>query len=174
MATLPIIWAPDPILKTKCSLVTSVDDTVLKLLNDMLDTMYSAPGIGLAAPQIGIKQRIIVVDCASKNEPPAPYRMVNPELVSLSEEKVINEEGCLSLPGHYADIERPAEVTVRYVDENENQQIIDVSGLLSVCIQHEIDHLNGVLFIDHLSTLKRNIILKKMAKAKRELSKTTK
>lgn len=174
MATLPIIWAPDPILKTKCSLVKSIDSAVLRLLNDMLDTMYSAPGIGLAAPQIGIKQRIIVVDCASKNEPPAPYRMINPELVSSSEEKVINEEGCLSLPGHYADIERPSEATVRYIDENENQQTMDVNGLLSVCIQHEIDHLNGVLFIDHLSSLKRNMILKKMVKAKRELANTTK
>ena len=149
MTILPIVWAPDPILKTKCSPVSAVDDTIIKLMDDMLDTMYQAPGVGLAAPQIGVKKRIIVIDCSS-------------------DEETISEEGCLSLPGHYANISRPAEVKVSYLDETAENRLIEVSGLLSVCIQHEIDHLNGILFIDHLSSLKRNMILKKMVKAKKE------
>tara|TARA_Y100000588_G_C14262248_1_gene928154 strand:- start:1411 stop:1938 length:528 start_codon:yes stop_codon:yes gene_type:complete len=168
MTILPIVWAPDPILKTKCSPVSAVDDTIIKLMDDMLDTMYQAPGVGLAAPQIGVKKRIIVVDCSSKDENRAPLRMINPELVSVSDEETISEEGCLSLPGHYANISRPAEVKVSYLDEAAENRLVEVSGLLSVCIQHEIDHLNGILFIDHLSSLKRNMILKKMVKAKKE------
>ena len=168
MATMPIIWAPDPVLKTKCIPVDTIDVTILSLMDNMLETMYQAPGIGLAAPQVGIKQRIIVIDCSSKDEAPQPYRMVNPELVSVSPELSTHEEGCLSLPGFYAEITRPAEARVSYTDEKGKQQTIDVDGLLSVCIQHEIDHLNGILFVDHLSSLKRNMILKKMVKAKKE------
>ena len=168
MAVMPIVWAPDPVLKTKCTQVSEIDDNILRLMEDMLETMYKAPGIGLAAPQIGVKQRIIVVDCSPKNEAPKPYRMINPELVSVSKELTTQEEGCLSLPGFYAEITRPAEARVRYTDEKNKQQTIDVDGLLSVCIQHEIDHLNGILFVDHLSSLKRNMILKKMVKAKKE------
>jgi peptide deformylase len=168
MAILPIIWAPDPVLKTKCKHVSSIDDEVKLLMENMLETMYDAPGVGLAAPQLGIKKRIIVVDCAGRDETPAPYRMINPELIALSEEEVINEEGCLSLPGHYADVSRPTEARVKYLDENGDQHTLDAEGLLAVCIQHEIDHINGILFVDHLSSLKRNMMLKKMVKAKKE------
>ena len=168
MATMPIVWAPDPVLKTKCSPVNTIDVNILSLMDKMLETMYQAPGIGLAAPQVGIKQRIIVIDCSSKDEAPHPYRMVNPKLVSVSTELTTHEEGCLSLPGFYAEITRPAEARVSYTDEKGKQQTIDVDGLLSVCIQHEIAHLNGILFVDHLSSLKRNMILKKMVKAKKE------
>ena len=168
MAILPIIWAPDPILKTKCMHVTSIDNGVKQLMEDMLETMYDAPGVGLAAPQLGIKKRLVVVDCARSDESPNPYCMINPELVALSEEKAISEEGCLSLPGHYADILRPTEVKVKYLDKNGDQHTLVAEGLLAVCIQHEIDHINGILFIDHLSSLKRNMMLKKMVKAKKE------
>ena len=109
MAVMPIVWAPDPVLKTKCTQVSEIDDNILSLMEDMLETMYKAPGIGLAAPQVGVKQRIIVVDCSPKNEAPKPYRMINPELVSVSKELTTQEEGCLSLPGFYAEITRPAE-----------------------------------------------------------------
>ena len=168
MSLLPIIIAPDQRLKRPALPVDSVNSEVRSLMDNMLETMYQAPGIGLAAPQVGIKQRIIVIDCSSKDEAPQPYRMVNPELVSVSTELSTHEEGCLSLPGFYAEITRPAEARVSYTDEKGKQQTIDVDGLLSVCIQHEIDHLNGILFVDHLSSLKRNMILKKMVKAKKE------
>ena len=168
MTILPIVWAPDPVLKTKCLHVTSVGEEEKQLMKDMLETMYNAPGVGLAAPQVGITKRIIVVDCARTDEPPSPYKMVNPELIGSSKEDVINEEGCLSLPGHYADVSRPSKARIRYLDENGNQQMMDTEGLLAVCIQHEIDHINGILFVDHLSSLKRNMILKKMVKAKKE------
>jgi peptide deformylase len=168
MTTLPIVWAPDPILKTKCAHVTFIGEEEKQLMKDMLDTMYAAPGVGLAAPQVGITKRIIVIDCARTDEPAAPYQMVNPELIKSSMDELANEEGCLSLPGHYADVSRPATARVKYLDENGCQQIIDADGLLAVCIQHEIDHINGILFVDHLSSLKRNMILKKMVKAKRE------
>lgn len=148
--------------------VTSIDGEIKQLMENMLETMYDAPGVGLAAPQLGIKKRIIVVDCARSDETPTPYRMINPELIALSEEEIINEEGCLSLPGHYADVSRPTEARVKYLDENGVQHTLDAGGLLAVCIQHEIDHINGILFVDHLSSLKRNMILKKMVKAKKE------
>ena len=168
MAILPIVWAPDPILKAKCDRVAEVDDEVRRLMDDMLETMYEAPGVGLAAPQVGVKRRVMVVDCAKPDEEPRPFRMVNPELLGVSTEEVIHEEGCLSLPGHYADVSRPAEAKVRYLDETGTSRDIEVDGLLSTCIQHEIDHLNGILFVDHISALKRNMILKKMVKAKKE------
>ena len=168
MSILKIIKEPDPILRKKSQTVDRVDENIQRLMNDMLETMYNAPGVGLAAPQVGITKRIIVVDCARTDEPPAPYKMINPELIDTSKEEIINEEGCLSLPGHYADVSRPSTARVRYLDENGNQQIMDTEGLLAVCIQHEIDHINGILFVDHLSSLKRNMILKKMVKAKKE------
>ena len=168
MSILKIIKEPDPILRKKSQPVDRVDENIQRLMNDMLETMYNAPGVGLAAPQIGITKRIIVVDCARTDEPPAPYKMINPELIDTSKEEIINEEGCLSLPGHYADVSRPSTARVRYLDENGKQQIMDTEGLLAVCIQHEIDHINGILFVDHLSSLKRNMILKKMVKAKKE------
>ncbi len=168
MPILPIVWAPDPVLKAKCARVETVDDDVRRLMDDMLETMYDAPGVGLAAPQVGVKRRVIVVDCARADEEPAPLRMVNPELIAVSGDEAINEEGCLSLPGHYADVTRPAEAKVRYLDETGAPREIEAAGLLATCIQHEIDHINGILFVDHLSALKRNMILKKMVKAKKD------
>jgi peptide deformylase len=168
MAVLPIVWAPDPILKVKCDRVHEVDDEVRRLMDDMLETMYDAPGVGLAAPQVGVKRRVIVVDCARADEKPNPLRMVNPEVIAVSEEEAVHEEGCLSLPGHYADVTRPAEARIRYLDETGAAREIEADGLLATCIQHEIDHINGILFVDHLSALKRNMILKKMVKAKKD------
>src|SRR5690606_5778475 len=124
-------------------------------------------GIGLAAPQVGVAKRIIVLDVARKDEPPAPLRLVNPEIVAVSDELASYEEGCLSLPEHYAEVERPAQATIRFLDQNGVRRQIEADGLLATCIQHEIDHLNGVLFVDHLSTLKRNMILRKLTKQKR-------
>jgi peptide deformylase len=134
----------------------------------MLETMYDAPGIGLAAPQIGLTKRLIVIDVAGKDEEPQPLKIVNPEIVWSSDEESTYEEGCLSLPGHYADVTRPAAVRVKYLDETGAAQEIEADGLLATCLQHEIDHIDGVLFIDHLSALKRNMILRKMTKAKKQ------
>ncbi len=168
MAELPIITAPDPRLKVKCEPVETVDDAIATLMDDMLDTMYLAPGIGLAAPQVGVPKRVIVVDVSPKDGPRAPMRMANPEIVWQAEERVVYEEGCLSLPEHYADVERPAKVRVRYMNEKNVACEIDVDGLLATCIQHEMDHLDGIIFVDHISALKRRIILRKLAKAKKQ------
>ena len=167
MAKRPIIWAPDPVLKTKCTPVPAVDDEIRTLMDDMLDTMYAAPGIGLAAPQIGVTKRVIVVDVSEKDEPRAPLCLANPEIVWKSDETAPHEEGCLSLPDLYADVERPVAVKVRYLDRDGAKQELDADGLLAICLQHEIDHIDGVLFVDHLSALKRNMFLKKMVKAKK-------
>ena len=167
MSKLDILIAPDPRLKQIAQPVERVDDGVRRLMDDMLETMYAAPGIGLAAPQVGRLVRVIVVDVAEKDEPPKPYRMANPEIVSASEEACIMNEGCLSLPDFYADVERPARVTVSYLDENDQRQMLEADGMLATCIQHEIEHLDGVLFVDHLTLVKRNIILRKLQKAKR-------
>ncbi len=167
MAELPIIVAPDPRLARPAKPVAKVDDSIRKLMNDMLETMYLAPGIGLAAPQVGVLKRVIVVDCAKADDKPKPYKMANPEILWQSEDMMVQSEGCLSLPEHYADVERPAEVRVRYVDEQNEIRELHAKGLLATCIQHEIDHLEGVLFVDHISTLKRGIILRKLAKTKR-------
>ena len=168
MAVLPIIIAPDPRLAKPAKPVTKVDDSVRRLMADMLETMYQAPGIGLAAPQVGQLKRIIVVDCAKAGEPAQPYKMANPEILWLSEELLTNNEGCLSLPEHYADVTRPAEIRVRYLDEQNEIRELHAKGLLATCIQHEIDHLQGTLFVDHISALKRNIILRKLVKTKRQ------
>ena len=167
MAKRPIIWAPDPVLKTKCTPVAAVDDEIRILMDDMLDTMYAAPGIGLAAPQVGVTKRVIVVDVAEKDEPKNPICLANPEIVWKSDETAPHEEGCLSLPDLYADVERPVAVKVRYLDRDGAKQELDADGLLAICLQHEIDHIDGVLFVDHLSALKRNMFLKKMVKAKK-------
>ena len=168
MAVLPIIIAPDPRLAKAAKPVAKVDDSVRRLMADMIETMYQAPGIGLAAPQVGQLKRVIVVDCAKAGEPPQPYKMANPEILWQSEELLTNNEGCLSLPEHYADVTRPAEVKVRYLDEQNEIRELHAKGLLATCIQHEIDHLEGTLFVDHLSALKRNIILRKLQKTKRQ------
>ena len=168
MAVLPIITAPDPRLTRRAAPVEKVDTSVRKLMDDMLETMYQAPGIGLAAPQVGVLQRVIVVDCAKTDEKPQPYKIANPEILWRSQETLVNNEGCLSLPEHYADVERPAEIKLRYLDEQNEIRELHAKGLLATCIQHEIDHLEGLLFVDHISSLKRNIILRKLAKSKRQ------
>jgi peptide deformylase len=170
MALLPIITAPDPRLKLKAKPVAKVDDQIRRLMADMLDTMYAAPGIGLAAPQLGVAKRVIVVDCAREGEAPAPLKIANPEILWRSQDLMTNSEGCLSLPEHYADVTRAAEIKLRYLDEQNEIREIHAKGLLATCIQHEIDHLEGTLFVDHISALKRGIILRKLAKAKRQKS----
>jgi peptide deformylase len=167
MAKLDIIIAPDPRLKLKCKPVAKVDAKVARLMDDMLETMYAAPGIGLAAPQVGVTQRIIVLDVAREDEKPAPIKMANPELVWVSDEDVTYNEGCLSLPEHYADVARPKAIRVRYLDHQNEIRELEAEGLLATCIQHEMDHLDGVLFVDHITALKRNIILRKLLKAKK-------
>jgi peptide deformylase len=167
MAKLDIIIAPDPRLKLKCKPVAKVDAKVARLMDDMLGTMYAAPGIGLAAPQVGVTQRIIVLDVAREDEKPAPIKMANPELVWVSDEDVTYNEGCLSLPEHYADVTRPRAIRVRYLDHQNEIRELEAEGLLATCIQHEMDHLDGVLFVDHITALKRNIILRKLLKAKK-------
>ncbi len=168
MAILPIIHAPDPRLKITCRAVGAVDDGVRALIDDMLETMYTAPGIGLAAPQVGDDRRLIVCDVAREDEPPQPIKLVNPEIVWAGPELALVEEGCLSLPEHYAEVERPSRVGVRYLDETGTPREIEAEDLLAACLQHEIDHLEGILFVDHLSALKRSMILRKMKKLKRQ------
>ena len=167
MARLPIVIAPDPVLKKTSEPVERVDDSVRQLLDDMLETMYAAPGIGLAAPQVGVHKRIIVIDCTGENEPPQPHRLVNPEILWTSDEVVTFNEGCLSLPEFYAEVTRSAEIRVRYLDQDNEIRELHAEGMLATCIQHEIDHLTGVLFVDYLSALKRNIILRKLSKVRR-------
>ena len=168
MALLPIITAPDPRLKLVAKPVTAVDAATRRLMDDMLETMYEAPGIGLAAPQVGVARRVLVVDVAREGEPPQPLRIANPEILWRSEELATYNEGCLSLPEHYADVERPARIKLRYLDHENEMREVEMEGLLATCVQHEMDHLEGVLFVDHISSLKRNIILRKLAKLKRQ------
>ena len=167
MATLPIITAPDPRLKIKARPVPAVDDKVRRLMDDLLETMYGSIGIGLAAPQVGVASRVLVVDVAREGEKPHPLRLANPEILWRSPEVIVCNEGCLSLPEHYAEVTRPAKVGLRYLDYQNEIREMEVEGLLSTCLQHEIDHLDGVLFVDHISSLKRGMILRKLAKAKR-------
>ena len=167
MAVLPIITAPDKRLKVRSEPVRAVDAEVATLMDDMLETMYLAPGVGLAAPQIGVTKRVIVVDVGKAEEDRVPYRMANPELVWTSDKRSVYEEGCLSLPEHYADVERPEWIRVKYIDENNTEQELEANGLLATCIQHEMDHLDGVLFVDHLTSLKRNMIIRKLQKTKK-------
>ena len=167
MALLPILTAPDPGLKQVSAPVKEVDASVRKLMDDMLETMYQAPGIGLAAPQVGMLKRVIVLDLAREGEEAQPLRIANPEIVWVSDDDATYNEGCLSVPEHYADVVRPAACRVRYLDQDNKRQEIEAEGLLATCLQHEIDHLDGILFIDHLTALKRNIILRKLLKAKK-------
>ncbi len=167
MAILHIIKAPDPALKKICAPVEAVDAEIRTLIDDMLDTMYGAPGMGLAAPQVGVLRRVIVVDVTKADEPRDPVCMVNPELIEVSAETAVYEEGCLSFPDQYAEVTRPAGVRVRYLDVDNEVRELAVEGILGTCIQHEMDHLDGVLFVDHLSGLKRGIILRKMAKQRK-------
>ena len=164
MALLPILTAPDPRLKKKSLPVEAVDDGVRQLMDDMLETMYDAPGIGLAAPQIGVLKRVIVLDIEREDTKTGPLFMANPEIIDASDEDVSYEEGCLSVPEHYSDVVRPAKVTVRYLDRDNKVQELAAEGLLATCLQHEIDHLDGVLFIDHISKLKRDIVVRRFRK----------
>ena len=168
MAKLPIVLAPDPVLKQICQPVDVIDDDVRARLDDMFDTMYAAPGIGLSAPQVADGRRLIVCDVARDGEGPRAYRMINPEITWQSEEQVQAEEGCLSIPDHYGEVSRFREIKVTYLDPEGESQELEANGLLSACLQHEIDHLDGVLFIDYLTPLKRNMILRKMKKLKRQ------
>ncbi|MGH6618605.1 MAG: peptide deformylase [Alphaproteobacteria bacterium] len=167
MAVLPIITAPDPRLKVKCEPVAASDWTIARLMDDMLETMYLAPGIGLAAPQVGVTKRVLVVDVSSKDGPRKPIRMANPETVWRSDALTVYEEGCLSLPEQYAEVERPEKIRFRYLDEKGVLQEREAEGLLATCIQHEMDHLDGIIFVDHISALKRRMILRKLAKLKK-------
>ena len=167
MALLDIIIAPDPRLKRKAAAVETVDAATAKLMQDMLETMYDAPGVGLAAPQIGVLKRIIVVDPTHDGEERRPLKMANPEIVWTSEETKPPEEGCLSLPDEFEFVTRPDRIRVKYIDENNTPQELETDGLLAVAIQHELDHLEGVLFVDHISMLKRNMILRRLTKQKK-------
>jgi len=168
MALKTILTAPDPRLKKKSKPVASVDAEVRQLMDDMLETMYAAPGIGLAAPQVGELRRVIVLDIDREDVKTGPLFMANPEVIEASDEDATYEEGCLSLPEHYSDVVRPAKVKVRYLDRDGKRQEMACEGLLSTCVQHEIDHLDGILFVDHISALKRNMILRKLLKTRKE------
>ena len=163
MALIPIITIPDPMLRVTASPVGEVTDGLRQLLDDMAETMYGADGIGLAGPQISVSQRLVVMDCGGE-ETPQLYRMINPEIVKRSDERAVREEGCLSIPKHTADVERPAIVDVRYTDVDGSERVMTCEGLIAACVQHEIDHLNGVLFIDHISRLKRDMIVRRTLK----------
>jgi peptide deformylase len=165
MALRDIITLPDPRLRLVSEPVETIDDEVRRLADDMLETMYEAPGIGLAAIQVGVPKRLITLDLAKKDEPKAPQVFINAEVISTSEERATYEEGCLSIPEYYDEVERPAQVKVRFTDLDGKVREIEADGLLATCLQHEIDHINGVLFIDHLSKLKRDRVTKKFAKA---------
>jgi peptide deformylase len=187
MALRPILVAPDPRLKQVSEPVAQVTDETRRLMDDMLETMYAAPGIGLAAIQIGVAQRVIVIDIGKPKEEadeagapeekkqtdPDPMYFVNPEIVWSSDDLVVCEEGCLSVPDLYEEVERPSRVRVRFIDYYGKSQEIDCEGMLAVCIQHEMDHLEGILFIDHLSRLKRDMMLKKLAKARKGAERET-
>jgi peptide deformylase len=165
MALREILILPDKRLRLVSKPVAKIDSVTRKLVEDMFETMYDAPGIGLAAIQIGEPKRVITLDLAKKDEPKQPQAFVNPELIWESNEMRTHEEGCLSIPEYYEEVERPAEVKVRYLDLDGKQQEIEANGLLATCLQHEIDHLNGVLFIDLISKLKRDRVIKKFTKA---------
>ncbi|RXV58498.1 peptide deformylase [Roseovarius sp. A46] len=165
----PILIHPDPRLKKVCAPVSEISDDLRKLADDMLETMYDAPGIGLAAPQVGVLSRLIVLDCVKEEgEAPRPLVMINPEVLASSEEMNTYEEGCLSIPDQYADVTRPAEVEVRWIDPDGAEHREGFGGLWATCVQHEIDHLNGKLFIDYLGAMRRQMITRRMVKLKRE------
>jgi peptide deformylase len=164
MPLLDLIVLPDPILRTKSAPVTRFDHTLKAFASDMLATMYKAPGIGLAAIQVAEPIRMLVIDLAKPDEEHEPHIFVNPEIVKLGDEPSIYEEGCLSIPDYYALVERPASVTVKYQDETGAEKIMEADGLMATCLQHEIDHLNGIMFIDHVSRLKREMVVRKFTK----------
>ena len=164
-----ILIEPDPILRKKCDPIEEVNDELRKLMKEMLETMYQAPGIGLAAVQVGILKRVVVIDISKDEQKKNPLFLINPEILYRSKETSIYEEGCLSLPGQFAEVERPAQCSLKYIDLDGRKKELKAEGLLSTCIQHEVDHLNGVLFIDYLSKLKKDMIVKKLVKYKKEI-----
>jgi peptide deformylase len=168
MSIKPLIILPDPKLRLVSKPVERFDEPLRKFTADMLDTMYDAPGIGLAAIQVGEPIRLLVIDLSKEDEPKAPQIFINPEIVDSSDDRSVYEEGCLSIPDYYAEVERPARVRVKYLDEQGRQQEVAAEGLLATCLQHEIDHLNGVLFIDHISKLKRDMVVKKFKRLAKE------
>jgi len=176
MSLLPIVEVPDPRLRQISSPVEKVDDEVRKLVADMFETMYAAPGIGLAAIQVGVPKRLLVIDLQEPEEEGGepvrdPRVFINPEILTHSDQDVPYTEGCLSIPDQYADVDRPDRIRARWLDEHGKSHEQDIDGMLAVCLQHEMDHLEGVLFIDHLSRLKRDMVLKKLAKMRKEQGK---
>ncbi|MCM2396852.1 peptide deformylase [Rhizobium sp. S95] len=168
MTIKPLIILPDPLLRQVSVSVERIDDDVRRLADDMLETMYDAPGIGLAAIQVGVARRMLVIDVSREGEEKTPLVFINPEIIKSSDERSTYEEGCLSIPDYYAEVERPAIVTVKSLDRDGKEQITEADGLLATCLQHEIDHLNGVLFIDHISRLKRDMVIKKFTKVAKQ------
>jgi peptide deformylase len=179
MSLLPIIEIPDPLLREQSAPVEAITDDIQRLIQDMFETMYDAPGIGLAAVQIAVPRRLLVIDLqepeegAGEEDEPVkkPHVFINPEIVHRSDTRKVYNEGCLSIPEQYAEIERPDLVTARWLDENGQQREGEFGGLMSVCLQHEVDHLDGILFIDHLSRLKRDMVVKKVLKARKDRGK---
>ncbi len=171
MITRPIIHVPDPRLKSLCDPVDKIDTELHELLDEMMESMQAANGLGLAAIQIGVPKRVVVMDLSKEDEPPQPLYFINPEITAVSQETKTFEEGCLSIPDVYEIVERPAKVQASYLDRDGTRREIEADGLLAVCLQHEIDHLNGVLFIDYLSKLKRNMAIRKVQKADRARAK---
>jgi len=169
MALIKILTEPNKILRQQSLPVEKVDGELQKLIDDMLETMYAAPGIGLAAIQVGVPKRVIVLDIASKDEPKNPMCFINPEIIEKSETNSSYEEGCLSVPGQFAEIDRPSKCYLKYLDYYGQPKELKAEGMLATCIQHEMDHLEGILFIDYLSKLKRSMIVKKLSKQKKEL-----
>ncbi len=169
MSKKKIIILPDPILRKVSKPVSQVDKEIKSLMDDMLETMYAAPGIGLAAVQIGILKRIIVIDLSKEGEKKEPIFIVNPEIISKSKNLISYEEGCLSIPNQFAEIERPNTCKIKFLDYMGEKKELEAKGLLATCIQHEIDHLNGILFIDYLSKLKKDLIIKRVKKQKKEI-----
>ena len=169
MSKKKILTLPDPILRKTSEPVEKIDKKIKNVMDDMLETMYAAPGIGLAAVQIGILKRIIVIDLSKEGEKKKPIFIVNPEIISKSSDLVSYEEGCLSIPNQFAEVERPNTCKIKFLDYEGNKKELEAEGLLATCIQHEIDHLNGILFIDYLSKLKKEMIIKKVKKQKKEI-----
>jgi len=168
MTIKPLIILPDPLLRQVSAPIERVDAELEQFIDDMLETMYEAPGIGLAAIQVGVPRRLLVIDLAKEGEEPAPLVFINPEILTSSDERSVYEEGCLSIPDYYAEVERPASITVKSIDRDGKETVTEADGLLATCLQHEIDHLNGVLFIDHISRLKREMVIKRFTKAARQ------
>lgn len=171
MSKMKIYEIPEPVLRQKADVVAVVDASIRQTLSDMLETMYAGNGVGLAANQVGLLKRLVVIDCAGDDEQPDPIKMVNPKIVAHSDNKILHNEGCLSLPREYADVERWETVTVQYTDENGQEKIREAAGLLAIAMQHEIDHLDGILFIDYLSKLKRDKLLHHLEKRRRKEAK---